>query len=45
MRRYAAASRQIAEIEYSEETIMAEYLNLYAAIGLQREIPRGVPVH
>ena len=45
MRRYAAASRQIAEIEYSEETIMAEYLNLYAAIGLQREIPRGAPVH
>ena len=25
MRRYAAASRQIAETEYSEETIMAEY--------------------
>jgi glycosyltransferase involved in cell wall biosynthesis len=40
--RYAAASRHIAETEYSEETVMAEYLNLYAAVAVNREIPRGV---
>jgi len=41
MQRYAAASRHIAETEYSEDTILAEYLDLYAAMGLNREIPRG----
>ena len=41
MQRYAAASRRIAETEYSEETIMAEYLDLYAAVGLNPKIPLG----
>jgi glycosyltransferase involved in cell wall biosynthesis len=45
MRRYAAASRQIAETEYSEATIMAEYLNLYAAVRSSREVRQGASAH
>lgn len=45
MRRYAAASRRIAETEYSEETIMAEYLNLYAAVRSSREIRQEASAH
>lgn len=41
MQRYAGASRGIAEAEYSEEIIMAEYLNLYAMVGLRSEIRQG----
>jgi glycosyltransferase involved in cell wall biosynthesis len=42
MRSYAAASREIAETEYSEEKIIANYLDLYAAAFIGRDIRPSV---
>jgi glycosyltransferase involved in cell wall biosynthesis len=38
MGRYAAASREIAETEYSETKIIAEYLDLYDAVFIGRDV-------
>jgi glycosyltransferase involved in cell wall biosynthesis len=38
MRQYGANSRRIAETEYAEEKILAEYLDLYAAVLLDSDV-------